>query len=215
MFGTSKPKPGEKINRSEVLAKADKLRVKGKYAKAVAEYRKALLLDPADADVLAKIAPLLVKLGQREEALREFRAAADAYVKRGFVDRAIAVHSQAAAAYPKESALWETLGRLHQERGRKADGIKALLAGASHCKGKQGRPAALKLLRQALSYDPLHIDATIGLARLLKADGQRAAARALLDELAGRIRGPAQKRVHGARFKLFPGPGTLLRWLRS
>jgi len=215
MFGSSRKKPGAKINRSEVLAAADKLRVKGKYARAVEEYRKALQLDPADADVLAKIAPLLAKLGKRDEALHDFRAAADSYVERGFVDRAVSVYTQAATAYPKEASLWETLGQLHQERGRRADGIKALLAGAAHCKGKEGRPAALKLLRQALEYDSLHIDATVALARLLKADGQRAAARTLLDELSGGIRGPARKRLLAARFKLFPGPASLFHWLRA
>jgi len=215
MFGSSKQKPGAKINRSEVLAAADKLRVKGKYAKAVVEYRKVLALDAADADVLAKIAPLLVKLGKRAEALHNFHAAADSYIQRGFVDRAVAVHTQAAAAYPHEISLWETLARLHNERGRRADGIKALLTGASHFKGKRGRPAALKLLRQALAYDSMHIDATIGLARLLKANGERQAARTLLDELSGGIRGPARKRVLGARFKLFPGPVSFFRWLRA
>ena len=216
MFGSSKPKSGEKkIDRSQVLSAADQLRVKGKYAKAVEEYRKVLLLDANDADVLAKIAPLLVKLDKREEAMRDFRLAAGIYIKRGFVDRAIALYVQASAAFPKEAQLWETVGQLHQERGRKAEGIKALIAGAAHFKGKKGRPTALKLLRQALGYDELHIDASVGLARLLKADGEAGAARKLLDELAARIRGPARKRLLGARLRLFPGPGSLWRWLRA
>jgi len=215
MFGGSKPKPGAKIDRSQVLAAADQLRVKGKHAKAVAEYRKVLLLDPKDADVLAKIAPLLVKLNEREEALRDFRAAADAYVGRGFVDRAIAIYVQACAAYPREAELWEVLGRLHQERGRRADAVKALLAGAGHFKKKKERPTAVKLLQQALACDELHLDAAVALARLLKADGDGAAARKLLDDLRGKLRGPAQKRLHAARFKLFPGVGTLWRWLRA
>ncbi|HYV49263.1 MAG TPA: tetratricopeptide repeat protein [Myxococcaceae bacterium] len=215
MAGGAKPKAGAKIDRGEVLAAADQLRVKGKYAKAVAEYRKVLLLDPKDADVLAKIAPLLVKLKEREEALRDFRAAADAYIQRGFVDRAIALYVQATAAFPMEAQLWETLGRLHQERGRKAEGIKALMSGAARFKGKKGRPTALKFLRQALSYDVTHIEATIALARLLKANGEGGAARTLLDELAARIRGPAVKRIHSARLRLFPGLGSLWRWMRG
>jgi len=215
MAGGAKPKAGTKIDRGEVLAAADQLRVKGKYAKAVAEYRKVLLLDPKDADVLAKIAPLLVKMKEREEALRDFRAAADAYIQRGFVDRAIALYVQATAAFPLEAQLWETLGRLHQERGRKAEGIKALMSGAARFKGKKGRPTALKLLRQALGYDATHIEATIALARLLKANGEGAAARTLLDELAPRIRGPAVKRIHSARLRLFPGLGSLWRWMRG
>ncbi|HVE84395.1 MAG TPA: tetratricopeptide repeat protein [Myxococcales bacterium] len=217
MSGSSKAKakPATKIDRSQVLAAADLFRVKGKYAKAVEEYRKVLLLDPRDADVLAKIAPLLVKLKQKEEALRDFRAAADSYVHRGFVDRAIAVHAQAAAAYPAEASLWETLGKLHHERGRRADAIKALLAGAGHFKGKKGRPTALKLLRQALAVDAAHLDATIALARLLKADGQAPSARTLLDELAARVGGPAKKRVLGARLRLFFGPQSLWRWMRA
>jgi len=215
MSGGSKTKPGAKIDRSQVLAAADQLRVKGKYAKAVAEYRKVLLLDPKDADVLSKIAPLLVKLKENEEALRDFRAAADEYIHRGFVDRAIALYVQATAAFPREAQLWEALGKLHNERGRKAEGIKALMAGAAQFKGKKGRPTALKFLRQALSYDWNHIEATIALARLLKANGEAASARTLLDELAPRIRGPAVKRIHSARLRLFPGFGSLWRWMRG
>jgi tetratricopeptide (TPR) repeat protein len=221
MFGGS-GKPGPKkaakppqLNRSDVLAAADKLRVKGKYKKAVVEYRKLVAQDPADADVHAKMAPLLIKLGEGQEALKSYRAAADVYLQRGFADRAIAMYSQAAAAFPKESSAWERVGRLHFERGRKAEGVKALLTGAAaQIKAKQ-RPEAEKLLRQALSYEPLHIDANVALCRVLKGSGKKDEARHMLAALAQGIRGPALKKVRAAEFKLFPGFGTFFRWLRS
>jgi tetratricopeptide (TPR) repeat protein len=222
MFGRSSPggKSGKKskppqINRSEVLSAADKLRVKGKYKKAVLEYRKLIALDPTDADVHAKVGPLLVKLGDRDEALKSFRAAADGYLQRGFADRAIAMYAQAAAAFPKEPSVWERVGRLHFERGRRAEGVKALLTGAGQIKQRSQLPEAEKLLRQALTYEPLHIDATVALCRVLKGLGKKAEARQALADLTRQIRGPAVKKVRAAELKLFPGLGTFLRWLRG
>lgn len=213
MFGrSSKPPP---VNRSEVLATADKLRVKGKYKKAVVEYRKLIAIDPTDADVHSKLAPLLVKVGERDEALKSWRAAADAFLQRGFADRAIAMYTQASVAFPKEPSVWERMGRLHFERGRRAEGVKALLAGAAQLKSKPQRPAAEKLLRQALEFEPMHIDATVALCRVLKSGGRKPEARQMLVALRTAIRGPALKRVRSAELRLFPGFGSFFRWLGS
>jgi tetratricopeptide (TPR) repeat protein len=211
-FAITTQKP--QLNRTEVLVLADKLRLKGKYKKAVAEYRRLIAHDGSDADAYSKMAPLLVKLRQRDEALKSFRAAAEAFVARGFVDRAIAVHGQAASAYPAEHWIWAQLGQLNHGRGRKAEAIKALLLGASRLSGRK-RPEALKLLEQAHAYEPLHVDATLALCRLLKKAGRAPESKTLLEELAEGIRGPALARIRGAQFRLFPGFGTFFRWLRA
>ena len=210
--GITKQKP--QLNRTEVLALADKLRLKGKYKKAVAEYRRLIAHDGADADAYSKMAPLLVKLRQRDEALKSFRAAADGFVARGFVDRAIAMHAQAAAAFPAEPWVWSQLAHLNHGRGRRAEAIKALLSGAFRVEGKR-RAEAVKLLEQARAYEPYHLEATVALCRLLKKDGRASEAKALLEDLCGAIRGPGLARVRAAQFRLFPGFGTFLRWLRA
>ena len=202
------------LNRTEILSLADKLRLKGKYKKAVAEYRRLIAHDARDADAYSKMAPLLVKLRQRDEALKSFRAAAEAFVTRGFVDRAIAMHAQAAAAFPAEPWVWAQLAHLNHGRGRKAEAIKALVAGASRVAGKR-RAEALKLLEQARTYEPLHLEATVALCRLLKKEGRPAEAKKLLKDLSGAIRGPGLARIRAAQFRLFPGFGTFFRWLRA
>jgi len=211
-LATAKPKP--QLDRTEVLASADKLRLKGKYKKAVVEYRRLIAQDASDADAHSRVAQLLVKLRRRDDALKSFRAAAEGFVARGFVDRAMAMYAQAAAAFPEEPFLWEQLARLNHERGCRADGIKALITGASHL-GKRNRAEAARLLVQALAYEPLHIDATVALCRVLKKDGRKPEAKKLLEELAKEIRGPARARLRGAEFKLFPGFGSFFRWVRA
>jgi tetratricopeptide (TPR) repeat protein len=202
------------LNRREVLASADKFRLRGKYKKAIAEYRRLIAEDAADADAHSKIAQLLVKLRKRDEALKSFRAAAEGFVARGFVDRAIAMYSQAAAAFPEEPFLWEQLGRLNYERGRRAEGVKALIVGASHLTRRK-RSEAAKLLVHALKYEPLHVDATLALCGILKKDGRKPEAKKLLEELTKEIRGPAQARVRAAELKLFPGLSSFFRWVRA
>jgi thioredoxin-like negative regulator of GroEL len=110
--------------------------------------------------------------------------------------------------------LWEQLGRLNHERGRRAEGIKALIVGAAHLE-KKNRAEAGKLLLRALQYEPRHVEATLGLCRILKKEGRRPEAKKLLDELSKEIRGPAQARVRAAELKLFPGFGSFFRWVRA
>jgi len=210
MFG--KPRP---YNRSETLERAEKARAKGKRKKAIAEYRKVLAQDPADATVHHKIAPLLAQTGHREAALKSFQAAAEGHLKQGFADRAISVYSQATAFFPANEALWNELARLHRERSRKADAVRVYLEAHRHFRTSGQRPKAIGFLRSALELEPIHVDASVSLARLLKKDGKNEDARRVLDQLASQVRGPALKRVRKAQFGIAPGPSTLFRWMRA
>ena len=66
--------------RSELVAEADRARVRGKLDAAAAGYRRALESDPADASVHVKLAPVLARLGDAEGAARSFRAAAQKHL---------------------------------------------------------------------------------------------------------------------------------------
>jgi Tfp pilus assembly protein PilF len=198
--------------RTEVLAAADKARAQGRIRKAVAGYRKVLEVDPGDIAVHGKIAPLLARRRQRDEALRSFQFAAQGHLKAGFQDRALAVYTQAAAHFPEEAWIWDEIARLHLLRGRRADAVNALLDGGTRL-GRQVRPKGIALLRKALEIEPWHLEATLALARLLARNRERVEALELLEDLAQRVRGKGRRRVRRAIFGMSPTPGNAWRWM--
>jgi Tfp pilus assembly protein PilF len=203
------------FSRAEVLAAADSARARGRRRKAIAGYRQVLAHDPADVAVHGKLAPLLAQAGRQSEALRSFRAAAEGQRKAGFLDKAVAVYLQASALLPYESTLWERIAALHVERQRRADAVTALVKGGRACAQGGQRADGVRLLRQAVELEPWHPDATFSLARLLARTGERQEAWALLEGLAGRLRGQGLRRVRAAQFWLRPTPAALWRWVRA
>lgn len=210
MFGKKKP-----YNRSEVLARAEAARARGRRKKAIAEYQKILAEDPADVAVHQKVAPLLAQAGEVEAARKSFNAAAEGHLKQGFADRAIAVYTQAASFFPTDEHLWNEAARLHRERARKADAVRIYFNAHVHFRGRKQREVAVRFLRSALELEPLHLDSTVKLAQLLKQDGQKEDARRLLEAAAAQVRGKGLKRIRKAQFGLSPTPAALWRWMRS
>ncbi len=201
-------------DRTETLAAADRARAQRRVKKAIAGYRKVLEQDPGDLAVHGKIAPLLAERGERGEAMASFQLAAEGHLRAGFADRALSVYVQAVGFFPDAPPLWDEIARLHLVRGRRADAVNALVGGASRL-GSRSRDGGIGLIRKALELEPYHLDATLALARLLSAAGRRALARDALEDLAGRVRGKALRRVRGALFRLAPTPASAWRWLRA
>lgn len=201
--------------RTEIVAAADRDRVRGRIRKAVAGYREALATAPDDPSLNVKIAPLLAKLGEGAEGARCFRRALERHLSAGFTDRAAAVCANAAGVFPLDPAFRRELARLHALRGRRADAVLALVDGGRALAAARQRPAAASLLRGALELEPLHAEARLALAPVLAAQGERDEARALLRALEGHARGRDLRRVRWAAFRLAPSPGTLWRWLTA
>lgn len=210
MFGRKRP-----YDRSETLARADGARAKGRKRKAISEYRKILEQDPKDFAVHQRIAPLLAQAGEADDARKSFAAAAAGHLEQGFADRAIAVHTQAVAFFPTDEALWNEVARLHRERARKADAVKVYLQAHQHFRDKPLRPHAIAFLRAALELEPLHLEALVALARLLKQAGQKAEALRVLAEASTQVRGPGLKRLRKAEWQVSRSLRSLWSWLRT
>ena len=202
------------FDREVSLRLAEDFRAKKKPKKAIAELEKVLKVNPADAGAHAKLGPLLVQLGERLRAAESFRIAADDLDARGFKDKALSLWLQVAQTRITDLGAWQKVAQFHAARGRKADGVKVLLQAADLQEGKAGRANAIALLRDVLVLDARHLDATLELAPLLAKSGEKAEARALLEDAASWSAGKALQRVRKAQFSLSPGFGTLWRWLR-
>jgi Tfp pilus assembly protein PilF len=201
--------------RSEIVAAADRARARGRVRKAVAGYRKALESDPSDPSLNVKLAPLLARLGDAEGGARCYRAAARKHLDAGFTDRAAAVNLAATGVFPLDAGFRIELSRLNVMRGRRLDAVQTLLDGGRAQARARQPDAAASLLGKALEIEPWHLDTCLALVPVLASTGAAAGARALVDGLLQRHRGPARKRIRWIAFRASPGLGTFWRWLRA
>jgi tetratricopeptide (TPR) repeat protein len=200
-------------DREKALAIADKARARGSVRKAVKWYRKVLDKEPGDAQVQAKIAPLLARLGKGNESRAAFDMAADGFLAQGFSPKAIAVWTLAAHTFPEEVKYWERISGEHAMNGRTADAAAALLQGRTNLRKRKQRPLAVRLLRQVLDLAPSHIEATLDLADLLRRDGIKDEAKRLLHGALLRVgAGRLRRRVRLMQFRVQPSFRGALDW---
>ena len=203
------------VARQDRLAAAAKARAKGRYAKAIAEYRQALLERPDDPATNTRLAPLLAKVGDYPGAWACFVTAGERFFDTGFVDRAASVYTQAAQAMPWHPKTWKALARMHLARGRRADAFKALVNGRRHLGRRTQRPEAIELLTVARQIDPTDFEVSLDLARLLRKQKRTKEAREVLDAIAEDRKGGELRRVRREYFALAPSLSTAWRWLRG
>jgi len=202
-------------DRGRILQDAARARQRGRSRKAIELYRRVLEVEPNNPDLERRVAPLLARTRQREEAWLSYKKAADALAKRGFVDQAIGVYSEAKRYLPQEVELWRSLAELELERGRRPDALATLLEGRRRLRRRKQRKGAIALMERARRIDPRHFDTSFELACLLARDGVRLRAARLLEELGGWATGKQLRRVRRRQLRMWPSPGNLWRWLRS
>lgn len=200
-------------SRSETLGAASKARSKRRWKVAVACYREVLEHQPDDADVHAKLAPLLVKVGERTQAWRSFEAAAESYRKRGFEKRAAAVYASAISELPEHVDGWERLAVLQVAMGLRRDAVETLLRGSAQFRAKRTLEIAVRMLTNAFEIEPWDFDVSMALADGLRRSGDKAHAKQILEELVERAVGKSRRKVRKLLFKTSATPTNAWRWL--
>jgi tetratricopeptide (TPR) repeat protein len=139
----------------------------GRLAEAEASFRRALALDPDDAEVLNNLGNLELARGERAAAQAHFRAALAAapahhralyslgmtLAQDGRLDEARPLVEAALRAAPQEAAIWDGLGSIARAQGREAEAEQAY--------------------RQSLALDPDYAFARAHLEELLAARAAR------------------------------------------
>lgn len=203
------------FDRSRVLEAAALATSRRQRRRAIRLYRWVLAMEPRNADLHGKLAPLLAETGQHFEAWTCYRAIAKACLRNGLVDKALSVYREAALYLPREVGAWQALASLLRRRGQEREAVEVLIAGSRHLSRRWERPQAILLLRRVRELDPWNHRAVLELAALLAGSEQKEEARILLDGLAAGSQGIRLREVRAAQFRLEPGPRTLWRWLRS
>jgi tetratricopeptide (TPR) repeat protein len=202
-------------DRRRVLEDAGRARVRRQRRKAIALYRWVLAAEPNNAELHAKLAPLLAETGQHFDAWRSYRATARAALRERRGDKALAIYRDATSHLPREFEAWQQLAHLLAKQGDKRESIAVLIEGSRQFRNNFLRPEAIHLLRRARTIEPWHFDATFELARHLARADQREESRLLLEGLALRSCGSALRRVRGAQLRLDRSVVAAWRWFRA
>jgi thioredoxin-like negative regulator of GroEL len=192
------------FDRDRILQEAARAKARRKQKRAVSLYRRVLALEPANAELHAKIAPLLAATGQSFDAWISFRTAARNFVRQGEIERALATFSEATQWLPREVEAWAELADLRRQQGEGREAKQTLLEGFRYFTTGWLRPCAIYLLRRAREIDPWDLDTVIELALLLVQTRQREEATALLEALAMRAEGHDLVRVRAAQLRVAP-----------
>ena len=202
-------------DRQRLLEAAARARARNQRRKAIALYRWVLAMERNNADLHAKLAPLLAETGQDFDAWNSFRSTAQAAQREGRDDKALAIYREAGKHLPREIQVWQGLARLLTKRGEEQEAVETLLEGSRHFRSPYLRPQAIQLLRRCRAIDPWHFESVLELAGLLGRCHQPEEAGILLDGLAGRSGGRQLRRVRRAQLRLDPGLLAAWRFLRS
>ncbi|HEX5439430.1 MAG TPA: tetratricopeptide repeat protein, partial [Ktedonobacterales bacterium] len=95
----------------------------GRIDDAIATFRRILQLEPSNLTYRVKLIELLTRQGRSEEALVERVAAADAYQRMGYADRAIGEYEQALMAQPNNAQVRLSYGQALMKAGRAAQAV--------------------------------------------------------------------------------------------
>ena len=95
----------------------------GRIDDAIATFRRILQLEPSNLTYRVKLIELLTRQGRSDEALVERIAAADAYLRMGYADRAIGEYEQALMAQPNNGQLRLSYGQALMKAGRVAQAV--------------------------------------------------------------------------------------------
>jgi tetratricopeptide (TPR) repeat protein len=200
-------------DRSRLLEQAQRAARRGRRKRAISFYREILAVDPRDSHVHRKVAPLLARTKQREDAWESYRNAASALTRQGFVDQAIGVYREACAHLPQDHRVWLAVAELEVERGRPIDAANALVAGSRHLRSRRTQQEALTLLQRARKIAPGAFEPGFELALGLGGAAARDRALKLLRGLVPRARGHDLRRLRRRMFFLSPTPAAAWRWL--
>ena len=146
------------------MAKVDQIRTKaaeffqkGDYAKAVAEYKKVLELEPGNASVYNFIGDAFVKLNNIDEAVSNYMEAAKGYGNDALYNNAIAVCKKILRSKKDDPEIYKMLGDLYIQQGLINEAITNLLE-YSERKIKEGKPdLAFPVYHQIVELNPQNL----------------------------------------------------------
>jgi tetratricopeptide (TPR) repeat protein len=105
-------------NKEKLIAGAQKFVEKGQFDKAIREYLKIVAEDENDVRIWIRIGDLYVKLGQKSEAVENYKKVAQLYAQEAQPEKAVAVYKQILQIDPQALETHGLLAALYRDMGR-------------------------------------------------------------------------------------------------
>ncbi len=154
------------INKNKINDNALKFVQKGQIKKAIKEYDKILAEDRGDVRTLLKKGDLLVRVGERDQAIETYLAVANAYSQQGFHLKAVAVFKQILKINENRIDVNLRLAEEYQNLGIAGDAMSHLQIVAAYYDQQGMVRESLDTLRRIVDLDPDNIASRIKLAEL-------------------------------------------------
>ncbi|HOX45739.1 MAG TPA: tetratricopeptide repeat protein [Myxococcota bacterium] len=154
------------INKNKINDAALKFVQKGQLKKAIKEYDKILAEDPADVRTLLKKGDLLVRAGERSDAVETYLQVANAYSQQGFHLKAVAVFKQILKIDESRIDVNLRLAEEYQNLGITGDAMSHLQIMAGYYDQQGMVRESLDILRRMVELDPENVASRIKLAEM-------------------------------------------------
>ena len=159
------------INKNKINDNALKYIQKGQVKKAIREYEKILSEDPNDVRTLLKKGDLLVRVGDKGQAVDTYLRVASSYSQQGFHLKAVAVFKQILKIDDSRIDVNLRLADEYQNLGIVGDAMSHLQVVAAHYDQQGMTRESLDILRRIVDLDPDNIASRIKLAELYSREG--------------------------------------------
>lgn len=150
--------------KSKIIDKAQKLIQKGYIDKAIVEYKRLTEKDPKDPTIRLRIGDLYVKIGKKDEAIKEYGEVAKIHTQRGFYLKAIAVYKQILKLDENLIEIHFKLSDLYTKQGLRADAIAALSVLTGFYEKKAKVDEVVDILKKMVTVDPQNVGVRLKLA---------------------------------------------------
>lgn len=161
------------VDRTKILAAAQKHLSRGNYDRAIAEYQKLVKADPRDVRTLLKIGDLYTRKGAHREATATYHRVAEHYAKQGFFLKAVAVYKQILKLQPGRNDVSLRLAEMYENLQLVSDALSTYEQAASAFAREGDIDRALETLGKMAALDPENIPVRIKYAEALSKAGRR------------------------------------------
>ncbi|MBX3248838.1 MAG: tetratricopeptide repeat protein [Myxococcales bacterium] len=160
------------VDRTKVLAAAQKHLAKGAYDRAIAEYQKLVDADPRDVRTLLKIGDLYTRKGSNKEASATYFRVAEHYATQGFFLKAVAVYKQILKLQPGRLDISLRLAEMYENLQLVSDAL-ATYEQVAAAYAREGQvDQALSTLGKMCELDPENVPVRIKYAEALSKAGR-------------------------------------------
>lgn len=155
------------VDRTKVLAAAQKHLAKGAYDRAIVEYQKLVEADPRDVRTLLKIGDLYTRKGANREATDTYHKVAEHYATQGFFLKAVAVYKQILKLQPTRLDITVRLAEMYENLQLVSDALQTYEQVASAYARDGNIDRALATLGKMTELDPENVPIRIKYAEAL------------------------------------------------